>query len=101
MTIISRHQIPCIKKAEPCRHKENNFRPLRKKIDLFAILESGILFKDLFHMLIVCLYALKMGGPDIIKKLAKVLFKRSERIGVYRSYDSIKNLDDKNLIRKS
>ena len=59
--------------------------PSARRLIYLLLLESGILFKDLFHMLIVCLYALKMGGPDIIKKLAKTsLFKGSERIGVYR-----------------
>lgn len=77
--------------------------PSARRLIYLLLLESGILFKDLFHMLIVCLYALKMGGPDIIKKLAKSSFLKEAKELEYidKLYDSIKNLDDKNLIRKA
>ncbi len=77
--------------------------PSARKLIYLLLLESGLLFADIFHKLITILYALKMGGPDNIMKLVRCsFFPKTEAFGdIDRLYSTIKDLDDESLIKKA
>ena len=77
--------------------------PSARKLIYLLLLESGLLFVDILYKTAIFLYALKMGGPDTIKKLLNCsFFPRREAFGdIDKLYGTIKDLNDDSLIRKA